>query len=233
VATALLLEYYNELPKMRGDEAGAVEQQARQALEKFKQRVAARYTEGTLHRLLGSADASMRRAAILALGLLGTMKRSNAIVAGMLHDQDGAVRRFAGDALWSLWFTADTPEHNSELQRIMEIRDRKKRRGALDALIHKAPQFAEAFNQRAILHFQNEEWHKAIADCERVLKLNPYHFGAASGLGRCCLHLGRHRPALKAFRHALRIHPGLEDVEETIRTLETALDEEGRRDDKK
>ena len=27
-----------------------------------------------------------------------------------------------------------------------------------------------------------EEWPKAIADCEKVLRLNPYHFGAYSGM---------------------------------------------------
>ena len=39
--------------------------------------------------------------------------------------------------------------------------------------------------------------------------------------------------ALKAFRHALRINPGLDDVEQAIRALESALGEEGKRDDKK
>jgi len=161
------------------------------------------------------------------------MKTSNAVVAGMLHDKDRAVRKFAADALLGLWTQADTEAHNQELRRLVEVRDRRRKRAGLDALINEAPAFAEAFNQRAILHFQNDDWHKSIADCERTLKLNPYHFGAAAGMGRCYLKLGRHRAALKAFRHALRINPGLEEVEETIRALENALGEEGRRDDKR
>jgi tetratricopeptide (TPR) repeat protein len=66
-----------------------------------------------------------------------------------------------------------------------------------------------------------------------VLKLNPYHFGAAAGMGRCYMEIGKHRAALKAFRAALRINPGLEGIEETIRALENALGEEGKKDDKK
>jgi tetratricopeptide (TPR) repeat protein len=52
-------------------------------------------------------------------------------------------------------------------------------------------------------------------------------------MGRAYMEMGRHRSALKAFRQALRINPGLEDVEDAIRSLENALGEEGRRDDKK
>ena len=100
-------------------------------------------------------------------------------------------------------------------------------------LVQRAPGFAEAYNQRAILHFETEEWYKSIADCERVLELNPYHFGAAAGLGRCYLELNKQRAALKAFRRSLRINPGLDDVEQAIRSLENALGEEGRRDDKR
>ena len=233
MATALLLEYYNELPMPQSDVSKDWENRLRASLDKFKKKVAGRYSEGTLQRLLNSMDSATRRAAILALGLIGTARMSCPAVAGMLHDPDRVVRHFAADALWSLWFRADSEANNAELQRLLELRDRKKKRTGLDALLQKCSEFAEAYNQRAILHFQNEEWHKAIADCERVLKLNPYHFGAASGLGRCFMQLGRHRAALKAFRHALRINPGLDDIEETVRDLESALGEEGRKDDKK
>jgi tetratricopeptide (TPR) repeat protein len=228
-----LVEYYNELPNVQFDNPKGWEAGLRIALGKFRHNVATRYTEGTLHRLLGSPDALTRRACVLALGLTGTMKTSNATLASKLHDEDRIVRRFAADGLKWLWFRADTDANNQQLDRLVKVRDHRKRRTGLDALIAQSPDFAEAYNQRAILYFQTEEWQKSIADCERVLKLNPYHYGAAAGMGRCFLKLGKHRAALRAFRNALRIHPGLEDVEETIRALESALGEEGRRDDKK
>ncbi len=43
----------------------------------------------------------------------------------------------------------------------------------------------------------------------------------------------KHKAALKAFRAALKLNPYLEGVAETIRALENALEEEGRKDDKK
>jgi tetratricopeptide (TPR) repeat protein len=226
------VEYYNEIPEPQEGSKGW-EARLRRALEKFRQKTAARYSEGTLHRLLASSDVRARRAALLALGMLGTMKSSNAAVAAMLHDDDRGVCQLAIDALWSMWFRADTEANNQELHRLVDLRDRRKKRAGLDALIAKAPEFAEAYNQRALFHFQAKEWHKAIADCEQVLKMNPYHFGAASGMARCYMELGRHRAALKAFRNALRINPKMEEVEEAVRALENALGEEGWKDDKK
>ena len=63
-------------------------------------------------------------------------------------------------------------------------------------LIKRAPGFAEAYNQRAILHFRMKEFQKSVADCEKVLKLNPLHFGALGGMAQCYINLRRPRAAL-------------------------------------
>jgi tetratricopeptide (TPR) repeat protein len=99
---------------------------------------------------------------------------------------------------------------------------------SLNDLIRTAPGFAEAYNQRAILHFRLEQYDRSVADCQAVLRLNPHHFGAQAGLGQCYLRLRRHRAALRAFRVALRINPHLDGIAETVRALENALGEEGR-----
>jgi tetratricopeptide (TPR) repeat protein len=227
VGIALLVEYFNELPR---EDKAASRRRVEAALEKFKKLTSGRYTEGTLQRLLESSDTRARRAAVLALGMLGTMK-SNALLAGMLGDEDSGVRQLAVDALWSLWFRADTEANNQELRRLQRLNDSEKKKLALDVLIQKAPGFAEAYNQRAILHYQLGELQKSIADCEKVLKLNPHHFGAQVGMAQCYMGLGKTKAALRAFRCAMKIHPGLEGVEDQIRLLEQALDEEGKKNE--
>ena len=81
------------------------------------------------------------------------------------------------------------------------------------------------------MHFRQKKFDRSISDCQKALELNPYHFGArpvwVNATCRC-----EHRAALKAFR-ALRLNPNMDGVAETIRALENALGEEGRRDDKK
>ena len=229
----LLVEYYQQLPRRRAkDDPDRWRKRQADAYEAFKKHAHERYTEGTLLRLLESPDADARRAALLALSLFGTMQ-ANAAVAGRLRDGDAEVRQLAVDTLWSLWFQADSEENNQELQRLARLRDRDAALAGLDHLVLKAPGFAEAYNQRAILAFRLKQFERSIADCEKVLQLNPFHFGAQAGMAQCYMQLRKHRAALKAFRNALRINPHLDGVADTVRALETALGEEGRKDDKK
>ena len=60
---------------------------------------------------------------------------------------------------------------------------------------------------------------------KRALELNPFHFGAQSGLAQCFVRLKKPRTALRAFRQALKINPDLDGVAESIRELEESLGE--------
>jgi tetratricopeptide (TPR) repeat protein len=195
------------------------------ALDAFQTNVTERYEEGTLQRLLECPDVRARRAAVLSLGLVGTME-SNKALAARLHDHDEPIRQMANDALWSVWFRGENDAHAAELQRAVALRNREKTLAGLDVLIRKAPGFAEAYNQRAILYFRMKEFEKSVADCEKALQLNPYHYGALSGMGQAQLNLRRPHAALKAFRRAYAINPNLEGVSQTIHSLENALGEE-------
>src|SRR5262245_34525121 len=122
-----------------------------QDIERFRLLVTTRYTEGTLCRLAESGNTQSRRAAVLALGLCGTFQ-SNAAVAHALRDSDLTVRRLAGDALWSIWFRADTPENNKVLEQVSHLIVRQQLDKAIElatTLNERAPRFAEAYNQRA------------------------------------------------------------------------------------
>src|SRR5947208_9902231 len=99
---AVLVEYFLQLPVLPdGDFLGGRSAELHKHLERFRRKVGGRYTEGTLQRLLECDNAQVRRAALLALGLQGSMA-SNATVAGRLHDDEPQVRRLAADALWNI-----------------------------------------------------------------------------------------------------------------------------------
>jgi len=229
----LLLQYYQLLPgpKSPGRPADK-KREFRKGLTKFKRSVEARYNEATLQRLLRWPTADVRQASVLALGLVGTMK-TNSSLAACLHDDDSAVRRYAAEAMWSIWFRADTPEHNAELQRIILMRIDEVGPEVIlndfEALLRKAPRFAEAHNQRGIVLFRCGEYLRAAGDCDRALRLNPCHFGAASGLAQCFMKQKKLRAALRSFRRALRINPNLDGVRQTIASIERLLGEEGKR----
>jgi cytochrome c-type biogenesis protein CcmH/NrfG len=53
----------------------------------------------------------------------------------------------------------------------------------------------------------------------RVLELEPRHFGALASFGEILRALGEVEPALLAFDRALRVHPHLAGVRETVQEL--------------
>ncbi|HTU89115.1 MAG TPA: tetratricopeptide repeat protein [Gemmataceae bacterium] len=222
MGNCLLVEFYQQIPE--GPHAKP-KVTRKEAVDVFKHRVAERYNEGTLLRLLTNGDSQSRRAALLALSLLGTLDAC-AGIAACLHDDDSETAQKAADTLWTLWFRGDSPANNQELQRLVRLRDHDKALAGIDALIERSPEFAEAYNQRAIMYFRQKKFDRTVADCQKALELNPYHFGAQAGLGQCYLQMRKHRAALKAFRAALRLNPRMDGVAETIRALEKALGDE-------
>jgi tetratricopeptide (TPR) repeat protein len=144
------------------------------------------------------------------------------------------VRQMASDSMWSIWFRASSAEHNDDLQRLVaqaasgECDDETLQAG-FDVLIHQAPEFAEAYNQRAIFHYRKGEYARAVKDCERALKLNPHHFGAAGGLAQAYVKQRKLRAALRAYRRSFRINPNIDGVRQAIQSLEKTLGEEGKR----
>ncbi|HEX3313498.1 MAG TPA: tetratricopeptide repeat protein [Gemmataceae bacterium] len=229
----LILDYYSLLPECTVDaEPAKWAERYRRGLAKYQRAIEARYNEATLERLLNSQAPEVRRAAVLALGLVAKMT-ANLALAARLHDDDPQVSEMAADALWSIWFRADSPENNHELQRLMRLDvtpdTAEQVLGEFQALIRRAPRFAEAYNQRAIVHFRLDEYGKAVLDCEKVLRLNPVHFGAAGGMAQCFMRQRKLRAALRCFRRAYRINPNLDGVPEAIQSIEKTLGDDGKR----
>lgn len=93
----------------------------------------------------------------------------------------------------------------------------------LDAIVHTAPNYVEGWNLRATVHYLREEYGEAVIDIERVLALEPRHFGALAGLGRIFLELKDKKAALTAFEMALSIHPHLGEVRGEMDSLREEL----------
>lgn len=94
----------------------------------------------------------------------------------------------------------------------------------LTALVDHAPEFAEGWNARATLFYEMNRYGPAIADIERVLALEPRHFGALTGLGFMLEDMGELDHALAAFQAAQAIHPHREEINEAVARVSRALD---------
>ncbi len=93
----------------------------------------------------------------------------------------------------------------------------------LDQVTVLAPTFAEGWNRRATAHVQADDPAKAMADIEKVLELEPRHFGALSGLATILAARGRDARALEAWERVLSIYPANRAAQDAVAALSETL----------
>ncbi len=125
--------------------------------------------------------------------------------------------------IWLLWLRSDDPTVN----RLMTRGIAAMQRGALGpalaffgAVTMRAPEFAEGWNKRATLLYLMGRHEESVAAVERVLALEPRHYGALSGLGMILVALDREAEALVWLRRALAINPHLVGVQTLVAAIE-------------
>jgi tetratricopeptide (TPR) repeat protein len=188
--------------------------------------VSQRYTIGTLERLAEYGRTASRRAAALAISLVGTYE-SNSVLGRALRDRDRCVRLIAENGIRDLWMRDGSEEQQSRLKVLVRLNSSQQfaeAAEAADELIDEAPWFAEAWNQRAIAYFQLDRFEDSANDCHQALEINPYHFGAAVGMAHCYLQLNDAFAALECFRRALNLNPDMEEIRSQADQLERMLE---------
>ncbi len=96
----------------------------------------------------------------------------------------------------------------------------------LDTVIEIAPDYAEAWNKRATVHYFSQDYERALADIDQVLELEPRHFGALSGRALVNRAMGNKKAALQSFREALEIHPFLDGAKSAVKKLKKDVEGE-------
>ena len=178
---------------------------------------------------LKNTDTATRAEAVVWIANRGTMADAP-LLQERLRDESAFVRNFAEQGLWLLWTRSGDAAIDELMAQATEAMQSGRHADAisiLDQVVKKKPDFAEGWNRRATVHYLAGDLKKSIADCDQVLKRNPGHFGALSGLGQIYLQLEDEETALKWFRRALEVNPNMLGVEMNIKMLEERL--KGRR----
>ena len=84
--------------------------------------------------------------------------------------------------------------------------------------------FAEAWNQRATALYLRGDFASAYADAEEAFRLNPYHFGARSGMGLCKFGMRCYDEALMMFESTLEINPRIESIKGQSKRLRKMME---------
>jgi tetratricopeptide (TPR) repeat protein len=106
----------------------------------------------------------------------------------------------------------------------IEAKDTKLALELLDSVIAVAPNFTEAWAQRATLRYVTKDISGALADLRVVLAREPRHYAALTGLGLILQELGENKRALEAFRRALVVDPYLDSVTDMVKKLEVEVE---------
>lgn len=126
----------------------------------------------------------------------------------------------------SVWLESGSATVDLLMLRATQAIARKDAAAALDftdLAIVLDPDYAEAYNRRATLHYTQNRYALSMADVEEVLKREPRHFGALTGLGAMLEELGRDREALDAYSRALAIYPTLKAAQDAAGRLAEEL----------
>ena len=129
--------------------------------------------------------------------------------------------------IWQVWQHSGDPELDAAMERATLVMGQVPALAlpVLDDIVARAPGWAEGWNKRATVLYLMGEYDRSLADIDRVLALEPRHFGALAGLGLIRIEKGEPREALAAFRRALAVNPFLRERFGVIPALEKELGE--------
>jgi len=181
-----------------------------------------RWNKERLYRKLISGSREEKSSAAFDLAWLGGQDE----LLRALKSPSEPVRTLAIDSLWSLWFHAagrDAFRRAQTADRAVRQQKFSDALAILNLITAEYPRFAEGWNRRAILFWEMGQYTQSIADCKRVVALNPHHYGAWQGMGLCQLQLGELEAAVQSLRFALKINPYDHSLRETLRRCEDLL----------
>ena len=137
-----------------------------------------------------------------------------------------AVAQRAESEIWAIWH--ETPDEKSmaimrNARMALDNSDFGSAISLLDRLVDYSPDFAEAWNQRAIVLYLAEDYAGSLRDIEQTLALEPRHFGALSGRGQVYLRLDEPELALRAFESALDRNPWMANIRSQVEMTKAYL----------
>jgi tetratricopeptide (TPR) repeat protein len=140
---------------------------------------------------------------------------------------DDTTAKAIEERIWSLWVVSRSDTANLLMTRVkaaIEAQDTDLAIELLNAIVKIKPDYIEAWNRRATLYYMKKDYGHSLADLREVLKREPRHFGALSGLGLIMQDIGDDKQALEVYRRALAVYPRLQRIPDLVKTLQEKVE---------
>lgn len=161
-----------------------------------------------------------------ATGLSETPDPLDALFADLKRERDATQAKRISERIWARWRDSGSATANLLLQWADKAMVDKKNGLALDLLdqvVVLMPDFAEGWNRRATLHYAMGNHSKSMADINRVLALEPRHFGAMAGMAAILDASGNDALALRAWEQMLKVYPANRQAQTKVGELADKL----------
>jgi tetratricopeptide (TPR) repeat protein len=140
---------------------------------------------------------------------------------------DDTIAKAIEERIWAQWVISRSDTANLLMTRVKTAIDAHEMDLALkllDAIVKIKPDYIEAWNRRATLYYMKKDYGHALADIREVLKREPRHFGALSGLGLILQDIGDDKQALEVYRRALAVYPRLQRIPDVVKALQEKVE---------
>ena len=129
--------------------------------------------------------------------------------------------------IWSLWSTHPTDEKlTARLEEgSMFVRNQQpnRARDIFTEVIKLDENWAEAWNKRATVLYILGEYQKSQEDIDKVLELEPRHFGALAGQGLVNIKLKNYEKAIRSYEEAQEIYPSMKTPDAMIKQMKEII----------
>ncbi|HEU0159229.1 MAG TPA: hypothetical protein VFR00_07940 [Hyphomicrobiaceae bacterium] len=169
-----------------------------------------------------------RPPAAAAAELKERTERLAALFARLTSTNDAVEGDTIVEEIWRVWLDSGRPEIDAALQKALALVETGQPQAAmplLDSIVERAPEWAEGWNKRATVLYLLDEYDRSLADIDKVLALEPRHFGALAGRGLIHIAQENYRAALDDYRRARAANPFLQGAAQMIPTLERRVGE--------
>lgn len=140
---------------------------------------------------------------------------------------DEATAKAIEERIWAQWAASRSDTTTilmSRVQAAIEAKDLDLAIKLLDAVVKIKPRYVEAWNRRATIYYMKKDYGHALGDIREVLRREPRHFGALSGLGLIMQDIGDDKQALEVYRRALALHPRIQRIPDLVKTLQEKIE---------
>jgi len=119
--------------------------------------------------------------------------------------------------IWSIW--NEHPTNNRLTERLefgtelMQYGDYNYALRVFDNIVITDPKWSEAWNKRATVYFLMNQFTNPLNDIDKVLSMEPRHFGALSGQARIFIKLQEYEKAIQSINRTLKFYPSFKSRE--------------------